>query len=81
MCYDEKPETFMCEPVRPQNYAIIGNRTSGVFIVPAQAGIQISQSPEDAAFAGMTGVASIARFQPFRVGKAHAAKTAKRNGG
>ena len=80
MCYDEKPETFMCEPVRPQNHAIIGNRTSGVFIVPAQAGIQISQSRVDAAFAGMTGIASIG-FQPFRVGKAHAAKAAKRNGG
>ena len=70
----------MCEPSVPQNNGVIGNRTSGVVVIAAQAGIQISQSPVDAAFAGMTGIASIG-FQPFRVGKAHAAKAAKRNGG
>jgi hypothetical protein len=71
----------MCEPSVPQNNGVIRNRTSGVFVIAAQVEIQISQSPVDAAFAGMTGVASIARFQPFRVAKAHAAKAAKRNGG
>jgi len=45
----------MCEPSAPQHKAVIRNCTSGVFVIPAQAGIQMSQSRVAAAFAGMTG--------------------------
>jgi hypothetical protein len=44
----------MCEPSARKITVVIRNRTSGVFVIPAQARIQISQSRVDAAFAGMT---------------------------
>jgi len=55
----------MCEPSAAQNNAVIRNRTSGVFVVRAQAGWM----PLSRAWQGM---ASIARVQRFGVGKAHA---------
>jgi hypothetical protein len=44
----------MCEPSALQNHAVIRNRASRVSVITGQAGIQISQSRVDAAFAGMT---------------------------